>query len=96
MLGRLSPLLELSLAFQGPAASCRFVLTATAGGGIDSCLHPLWRWHVLCAVRCCRARDAFRQWHQADAAAGRCIVIRYPTRDLELVLVPVMTKTGAG
>lgn len=33
-------------------------------------------------------------WHHADLSTGRCMVVRFPTRDLELVLVPVMTKTG--
>lgn len=42
----------------------------------------------------CRAQEAFNQWHKEDTAKLRCTVIRFPTRDLELVLVPVMTKTG--
>jgi hypothetical protein len=41
-----------------------------------------------------RAQEAFSKWHADDAAAGRCIVVRFPTRDLELVFVPVKTKTG--
>lgn len=33
-------------------------------------------------------------WHQTDLAQGRCTVVRFPNRDLELVLVPVVNKTG--
>jgi hypothetical protein len=41
------------------------------------------------------ARTAFAQWHAADLPAGRCIVVRHTTRDLEAVFVPLRMKTGA-
>lgn len=42
----------------------------------------------------CSARTGLVQWHQTDLPDGRCIVLRYPTRDLEVVFVPLRVKTG--
>ena len=56
----------------------------------------------MCGLSCtCRdtgavaqARADFAKWHAADLQHGSCVVVRYPDRDKELVLVPVRIKTG--
>lgn len=42
-----------------------------------------------------QARADFAKWYEADLQRGSCVVVRYPDRDKELVLVPVTIKTGA-
>jgi len=42
----------------------------------------------------CSARREFEEQHRTDLEAGQCLLVFFETRDLELVLVPVMVAEG--
>lgn len=42
----------------------------------------------------CSARKEFEEQHRQDLEAGQCLLVFFDTRDLELVLVPVMVAEG--